>query len=173
MVIQERTTIKHGNVAETKPAGPAVPPAPVPVPQPIEHARSVPDPVVSPAPEKITRETVLQKIIDRIYATEPAPLPTAEQIAKPLASVEPDRSVQPRLVEVRQPEPPRPAAQPRVELHERIAGAIEVAPSEKRTVNVRIGALELKLLPPAAPTPAAPVPPSVFEGFDEIRSYRF
>jgi hypothetical protein len=81
--------------------------------------------------------------------------------------------VQPRLTETSEPLPRTHAPQPRLESAKRIAAAIEAGAPEKRTVNVRIGALELKLSPPAEPAPATPPPASGFDGFDDIRSYRY
>ena len=174
VTIEKQTIIERGSIAEPRPPTPIVPPAPVPVTLPIEHARTVSDPVVPAAVEKITHETGLQKIIERIYATEPAPLTGSEQIAKPSKKeAEPGRGVQPRLIEPSQPVPRTLAPQPRVESPKRIAAAIEAVAPEKRTVNVRIGALELKLSSPAEPAPATPPQAAGFEGFDDIRSYRY
>jgi hypothetical protein len=166
--IEQPTTIKRLNDLEVKPAAPVATAAPAP--RPVEPARTEPRPEISPVVEKSTRETVLQEIIERIYATEPAA--PAPRIAKPAGVPEPDRRPQPRSAEVRQPEPPPQTPQQRAEQRENGARAI-AAPPEKRTVNVRIGSMELKLSPPPPSAPAAPEPASGFEEFDEVRSYRF
>lgn len=154
-----------------KPTASTATPAAAPQPRPIKQATSEPDPTVSPVVEKTTRETVMREIIERIYATEPAE-PEPAQTANPKTDAGPDRGVELRFVEMRGPELLPQSPQPRVELRGSEAGTIEAPPPEKRTVNVRIGALELKLSPPEA-IQAAPEPASGFEGFDEVRTYRF
>jgi hypothetical protein len=165
--VEQHTTIEHINVLEVKPVEPVVSviPPPSPVPLPIEQART------APVVEKTTRETVLQEIIERIYATEPVPL--ARPMAKPAAGEARDRAVAAHSVEARPPEPRPQAPQPRVALRENGSRAIETTAPEQRTVNVRIGTVELKLSPPPAAAPPAPEPASGFDEFEEVRTYRF
>lgn len=117
--------------------------------------------------EHTTHET-LQKVIERIYATEPSPRqPTAEMQGRNVHVPETRSSEIETQLKQTIPEP---------KVNSRLAPRVEQttppAASEKRTVHVQIGLLELKLSAAPAPQPTSPAAGGGFEEFGEIRMYR-
>lgn len=142
-------------------------------PAPTAKAPATPDSQILPSEptakvERTTHETVLKEIIERISATEPAPSRSA---AYPKAG---ERTVlEPRVGEVVTSEANGPAPPPRAGngVEPRIS-PLSRPNSEKRTVNVKIGTLELNLASPVPAVPQPTAPEAAFDGFEEMRMYR-
>lgn len=158
-----------------KGAEPPVKPAPADIPIATEKPPSAHAPKDLPAepPTKVERtshETVLKEILEGIYVTELAPLKPADPVEPRGVPV-----VEPRVrEEIITADATTQTFQPRI--NSRVAQRLDhqelVAASEKRTVNVQIGTLELKL--PSAPllVPQTPAPEAGFEDFEAVRMYR-
>jgi hypothetical protein len=147
-----------------------VTPAP---PAPAAKATAMPDSPRLPSEptakvERPTHETVLTENIERIFATQPVPLKSAAHAEGREMTV-----LEPRVREVVTSEANGPAATPRLGTRVEPRMSPQSRPgSEKRTVNVKIGSLELNL---SSPAPAVPQPAereTSFDGFEEMRMYR-
>lgn len=160
VIVREQVVAEAPKTADS-PA--PVMPAAVVRPAPIQEAVEPPAGPVARV-EHTHRETVLKEIIERIYATEPAPLqPATHTVAKESVAL------QPRPQEIVTAEPSAVMASPRIEPRAEVRN---LPVPEKRTVNVRIGRLELNLASPAPISgPVAPPEPA-FDGFEYMRTYR-
>jgi hypothetical protein len=117
--------------------------------------------------EHMTHET-LQKVIDRIYATEPTPREPAAEMQARNAHVPETRNSE---IETH---PKQALPEPQVNSRQapRVEQATPPAAPEKRTVHVQIGLFELKLSAAPAPQPTSSAAAGGFEEFGEIRMYR-
>src|SRR5262249_57926935 len=113
--------------------------------------------------ERPVHERVVHNLLERIH--------TGESVAAPPSVVPAETPLPVHAVEH---EPASETVAVPVIIEPQVPSQVPpVGPPEKRSVTVRIGTLELKVTQPQVAPAAPPETGSGFDGFDDIRNYRF